>query len=57
MKNLVTRLWEEEAGQDLVEYALLLALIGLVAITAMKTLSSAIGNVFTSAATNLSTNS
>jgi pilus assembly protein Flp/PilA len=54
MKNLVKRLWKEEEGQDLVEYALLLTLIGLVAITAMGTIGNTIKNVFTNAATNLS---
>ena len=55
MKNIVKRLWKEEEGQDLVEYGLLLTLVALVAITTMKTLSSAIANVFSTAATNLST--
>ena len=55
MKNIVKRLWKEEEGQDLVEYGLLLVLVALVAVTTMKTLSSAIANVFSTAATNLST--
>jgi pilus assembly protein Flp/PilA len=54
MKNIVKRLWKEEEGQDLVEYGLLLVLVALVAVTTMKTLSSAIANVFSTAATNLS---
>ena len=54
MKNVFKRLWQEEEGQDLVEYGLLLVLIALAAITAMGTLASAIKNVFTSAASNLS---
>jgi pilus assembly protein Flp/PilA len=53
MKNLLKRLWIEEEGQDLTEYALLLALIALGAITAMKTLAGTVNNVFTNAATNL----
>ena len=55
MKNLLARLWKEEEGQDLTEYGLLLVLIALVAITTMKTLGSAISNVFTNAAASLST--
>jgi len=55
MKNLLVRLWKEEEGQDLTEYGLLLVLIALVAITTMKTLGSAISNVFTNAAASLST--
>ncbi len=53
MKALALRLWREEAGQDLTEYALLLVLIALAAIISMKTLASAISNVFSNAAVNL----
>lgn len=53
MKNLLKRLWIGEEGQDLTEYALLLALIALGAITAMKGLASTINNVFSNAAGNL----
>jgi len=55
MKNLLNRLWQEEEAQDLVEYGLLIVLVALAAITAMGTLASAIKNVFTTAASNLST--
>jgi pilus assembly protein Flp/PilA len=53
MKNLLLRLWREEEGQDLVEYALLLVLIALVAIAAITTVGKAVSNVFSNAATNL----
>lgn len=53
MRNLLKRLWAEEEGQDLTEYALLLALIALGAITAMKSLAGTINNVFSNAAGNL----
>jgi pilus assembly protein Flp/PilA len=48
------RLWKEEEGQDLTEYALLLVLIALAAITAMKSLATQISNVFSNAAASLS---
>ena len=54
MNNLLKRLWSEEEGQDLTEYALLLALIALGAIGAMKTIASTINGVFQNAASNLS---
>jgi len=54
MKNLLMRLWKEEEGQDLTEYALLLVLVALAAIGSLSTLASAINNVFSQAATNLS---
>jgi pilus assembly protein Flp/PilA len=53
MTELLKRLWQEEEGQDLTEYALLLVLIALAAITVMGTLGSAINNVFSTAASNL----
>ena len=56
MKNLVRRLWQDETGQDLTEYALLLVLIALVCVVTIKTLGQAISNVYTNASTNLSTN-
>ena len=54
MKNLLNRLWKEEEGQDLTEYALLMVLIALVAIVSMKTLGQTVSNVFSNAAVNLS---
>ena len=55
MKNLMIRLWKEEEGQDLTEYALLLVLLSLAAIATLGTLASAINSVFNQAATNLTT--
>ena len=55
MGTFFGRLWQEEAGQDLTEYGLLLVLLALVGIAAMKHLGSAINNVFSNAAASLST--
>lgn len=55
MKNMLKKLWQEEEGQDLVEYGLLVVLIALFAIAAMGKLGSAVSNVFSSAAANLTT--
>jgi len=54
MKNMFMRLWKEEEGQDLTEYALLLVFIALAAIAVMKSLGSAISQVFTNASSSLS---
>jgi len=54
MNSLFVRLWKEDAGQDLTEYALLLALIALGAILAMQSLASAINNKFQGAVSTLS---
>ncbi len=53
MKKLLSRLWNEEGGQDLTEYALLLALVALGAIAAMQGLGSAINQAFAGASTTL----
>jgi pilus assembly protein Flp/PilA len=55
MKNLLMRLWREEEGQDVVEYALLLVLISLIAILSMQAVGVAVSNVFSNAAANLTT--
>jgi pilus assembly protein Flp/PilA len=47
------RLWEEQDGQDLTEYALLLALVALGAIAAMSSLGSAINTAFGNATNTL----
>ena len=53
MKKLLSRLWKEEDGQDLTEYALLVVLVGLASVTAMGSLATAISKAFSSAAVNL----
>jgi pilus assembly protein Flp/PilA len=47
------RLWRDERGQDLTEYALVVVLIALAAIASMKALATAVSNVYSNAATNL----
>ena len=54
MRSLLNRLWQDDDGQDLTEYALLLVLIALAAIASMNTLANAITTVFSTAAANLS---
>lgn len=51
MQNLLTR----EEGQDLVEYALVVALIAFGATTAMKNLSGELNTAFNSISTKIST--
>ena len=53
IRKLALQLWREESGQDLTEYALLMVLIALVAITSMQTVGQAISNVFSNATVNL----
>jgi Flp pilus assembly pilin Flp len=51
--TIVKRLWREEKGQDLTEYALLMVLIALVAIASIQTIGTTISNVFSNAAATL----
>ena len=55
MKTVLTRLYKEEEGQDLTEYALLLVLVALAAIGALSPLATAINGVFSNATQNLNT--
>ncbi|MBI3670386.1 MAG: Flp family type IVb pilin [Acidobacteria bacterium] len=50
VRELIRRLWREEQGQDLTEYALLMVLVALAALTSMKTLANTVSNVFSNAA-------
>jgi pilus assembly protein Flp/PilA len=46
MKQLLKNLMTEESGQDLIEYALVAALVGLGSVAAMTGLSNSIANTF-----------
>jgi len=48
MKNLLIRFLREEQGQDLVEYALIVAAVGLALITTVNQLSAAIVSLYQS---------
>ena len=49
MKALLARLWKEEEGQDLTEYALLLVLLSLAAVGSIGGLATAINGTFANA--------
>ena len=53
MKQLLKNLIVEESGQDLIEYALVAALVGLGAVAAMRGLGTQIGNTFNAVGTGL----
>jgi Flp pilus assembly pilin Flp len=48
MKQLLVRLLKEERGQDLVEYALIVAAVGLALITTVNQLSQGIVSLYSS---------
>ena len=55
MLALFKALWADESGQDLVEYALLVALIAIIVIAALRLLGPVIANVFNNISSNLNT--
>jgi pilus assembly protein Flp/PilA len=54
MRELLLRLHHEESGQDLIEYALVAALIAFAAVAAMQTLAAQINNAFSTIGSKLS---
>src|SRR5260370_23449980 len=52
-KQLLNNLMTDESGQDLIEYALVAALVGLGAVASMNTLSTKIGGAFNTVGNNL----
>ena len=53
MWKLLKNLRQDESGQDLIEYALVAALIALAAVAGLKTVSSGITTAFTNINTQL----
>jgi pilus assembly protein Flp/PilA len=53
MKQFLKNLMTEESGQDLIEYALVAALVGLGSVAAMSGLATSIGNAFNGVGTAL----
>jgi pilus assembly protein Flp/PilA len=53
MKNLLRRLLNDTEGQDLIEYALLAALVALGAVAGMTALAGGINQKFTDVSTSL----
>ncbi len=53
IKHLLKNLANDESGQDLIEYALVAALIGLGAVASLQSLRTVIASAFTSIGTTL----
>ncbi len=54
--QMFERLLRDESGQDLIEYALVAALIGLGAVVTVRSLGTKIAGSFTTIGTTLTTN-
>ena len=50
MTNLLTRLWKEDDGQDVVEYGLLLVLVALLSVAFITTIGKQLSQIFSNAA-------
>jgi len=57
MKQLLKNLMSEDSGQDLIEYTLIAALIGLGAVAALKGLGTTVSNAFNNVGTAVNSNS
>jgi pilus assembly protein Flp/PilA len=53
MKHFCTNLLTDDSGQDLIEYALVAALVALGSVAAMKALTNTIGTSFNGVGTSL----
>lgn len=53
VSTYLQRFWQEEEGQDLVEYSLLLAFIALAAVTILGTVQKNINTLWTTVSTGL----
>ena len=54
MKQLLKKFVQDESGQELIEYALVAALVGLGAVASMQGLANSIGTAFNGVGTALS---
>lgn len=55
MKQILNSLISDESGQDLIEYALVAALVGLGSVAAMSSLATSISTTFDGVGTQLTT--
>lgn len=54
MKNIITNFWREEAGQDLIEYTLLMAFIALASAAIFVNAGGSINGIWASSSNQLS---
>jgi len=53
MSSLIRRLWSEDAGQDIAEYAVMLAVILVLVVGTIRLVGSSSNNAFSSVASSL----
>jgi len=54
MRDLVRKLWRDEQGQDIAEYAVMLAVILVIVIGTIRLIGGNANNVFSSVASSIS---
>jgi Flp pilus assembly pilin Flp len=53
MADFLKKLWRDDGGQDLMEYALILVLISLVALAILQVIGATVHNIYSTASSNL----
>jgi len=53
LKMIYSNFLKDESGQDMIEYALVVALVGLFAITTLRSLATEIAAIFTTITSDL----
>lgn len=53
MKHVLRRFWQEEEGQDIAEYAVMLAVILVIVVGTIRLIGSNANNVFSSVASSI----
>ena len=53
MSNMIRRLWSDEGGQDIAEYAVMLAVILVLVVGTVRLIGSSSNNAFSSVASSL----
>jgi Flp pilus assembly pilin Flp len=53
MKHAIVRLWSDQSGQDIAEYAVMLAVILVIVVSAVSLIGSNANNVFSNVASSL----
>jgi pilus assembly protein Flp/PilA len=57
MKSLLSKIWQDEQGQGMVEYGLIIALVAIVVIVVLTTMGGQLKNTFTTISDKLSASS
>ncbi len=54
MKQVINVMWKDDSGQDVAEYAIMLAVIALVVVTTVELIGTSANSIFSKIASTLS---